>query len=269
MLLIFLSISALISLTLCMSVGYTGIALIGFFLLFVLLALAAVCLVFALFLLLVSLWSDRHPGEPKHPFFYRFLLIYTLGTVLQFGRVRLRVTGIKQLPDGAFFFAGNHRSAFDPLIAIWALRRYDLNFISKPSNFKIPIAGPFMRKCGFLAIDREDDRAALRTILDAAACMKDGKACFGVYPEGTRSHGSEMLPFRNGCFKAAQRAKVPVVVAAIQNSELIAKNFPWRSTYVHLHICGVIPAEEAAAMKTAELGDKVRDMLEEALRSAD
>ena len=266
MLLAFLLLAALISLLVCLCAGWTGFALAGFFLLLWLAAFLAVCLCYALFLYILSLFMNRSDKEPKHPGFYRFLLVHTLGTVIKLARVKLHVEGLETVPEGTFFYAGNHRSGFDPLIAIWVLRKRKINFISKPSNFRLPIVGAFMRKCGFLAINRDDDREALRTILAAAACMKEDRASFGVYPEGTRSKTAEMLPFRNGCFKAAQRAKVPVVVASIQNSDQITKNFPWRTTHVTLRFCGVIDAETVAAMKTAELGDRVRAMLEESLQ---
>ena len=85
--------------------------------------------------------------------------------------------------------------------------------------------------------------------------------------EGTaaRSRTAEMLPFRNGCFKAAQRAKVPVVVASIHNSENITKQGPFIPTPVTLRICGVIDAETVCAQKATQLGDEVRRMLEESL----
>ena len=39
-----------------------------------------------------------------------------------------------------------------------------LAFISKESNFKIPIFGRIIRKCCFMAIDRSNPRKALPTI---------------------------------------------------------------------------------------------------------
>ena len=80
-----------------------------------------------------------------------------------------------------------------------------------------------------------------------------------------RSHTDELLPFRSGCFKAAQRAGVPIVVAATRGSGAIAGRTPLRPTRVTLRICGVIPAAEAAAKKTAELSAEVRAMLEQGL----
>lgn len=265
MLLVFLLLGMVISLAVCLGAGYTGVAFVGFFLLFTLAGILSVILVYALFLLVLSLFLDPKKKETKNHPFYRFILIYTLGALLPLCGIRLHSEGLEQIPDGTFLLVGNHRSGFDPLITIWALRKHRLNFISKPSIFRIPIAGPFMRKNGFLAIDREDDRKALRTILEAADWMKRGEASFGVYPEGTRSRTDQLLPFRNGCFKAAQRAGVPIVVASIHHSDQISHRGPFRPTKVLLRVCGVIDAATVCAKKTAELSECTRAMLVESL----
>ncbi|MEA4964828.1 MAG: lysophospholipid acyltransferase family protein [Oscillospiraceae bacterium] len=262
MLLIFLIISVLISALICILAGYTGLTLAGFFLLFTLAGIAGLLLLYILFVGALSLFINRSKVETENHPFYRFILVETVQMVLFLSGARIHAEGLELLPDGAFFLAGNHRSGFDPLIAVYALRKRNLCFISKPSNFRIPIGGALMHKTGFLAIDRDDDRKALRTILAAADRMKRGVACFGVYPEGTRSRTEKMLPFRNGCFKAAQRAQVPIVVASVRNTEKIVRNCPWRITAVIFRICGVIDAATVATEKTAELGDQVRAMLE-------
>ena len=81
---------------------------------------------------------------------------------------------------------------------------------------KIPAVGQFLHKAGFMGIDRENDRAALRTILAAAEYIKQDIASVGAYPEGTRNRGEGLLPFRDGVFKIAQKAHAPIVVAAIK-----------------------------------------------------
>lgn len=265
MLLVFLLLGMAISLAVCLFAGYTGIAFVCYFLLFSIAGFVAVLLLYALFLWILLLFVDRKKVETENHPFYRFLLVHSVGAALFLCGVRVHCEGLDLVPDDTFLLAGNHRSGYDPLIAIWALRKHRLNFISKPSNFKIPFGGPMMIKNGFLAIDRDDNRKALRTILAAADRMKRGVASFGIYPEGTRSHTGELLPFRSGCFKAAQRAGVPIVVASVHHSELISRRGPLRPTKVLFRICGVIDAATVVTEKTAALSERVRAMLEESL----
>ena len=262
----FLLLAAAASLLICILVGYSGFAFAGFFLLFTLCCFLGIFFLYVLFLWVLSLFIRKDKTETEEIPFYRFLLVETIGLILTVFRVQLHTEGLELLPSGTFQLVGNHRSGFDPLLSIWALRRRRLNYVSKPSNFLIPIAGALMRKCGFLSIDRDDDRKALRTILAAADRMQRGVYCFGIYPEGTRSRTGELLPFRNGCFKAAQRAGVPIVVMATKGAEKIMKNVPWRPTQVQLKVCGVLDAETVKHAKTAEISETVREMLLQALQ---
>ena len=86
----------------------------------------------------------------------------------------------------------------------------------------------------------------------------------GIYPEGTRSKTGELLPFRVGCFKAAQWAKCPLAVLKVENSELVGKNFLRRRTNVRLTVKAVIPYDGIADMDTKDIGEKVRNILLEA-----
>ena len=96
--------------------------------------------------------------------------------------------GLEKLPkEGRFLFVCNHRSLFDPLMVMGYLADWNIAFISKPSNMRIPLAGDLAYAAGFLAIDRENDRAALKTILTAADYMKRDLCSIGIYPEGTRT----------------------------------------------------------------------------------
>ena len=115
-----------------------------------------------------------------------------------------------------------------------------------------------MKITRFLSIDRENDRAALKTILEAARMLREDGISVGIYPEGTRSTGSEPLPFRNGAFKIAQKAGSPIVVAVIRDTERVRGNFPWRSTDVFLEIRAVMDAADIKGINTSEIGEEVR-----------
>jgi len=184
-----------------------------------------------------------------------------------YGGLRPRLTGLEKLPEqGRFLFVCNHRSLFDPLIVMDKLRDCNISFISKPSNLQIPMVGDIAYNAGYLPIDRENDRAALKTILTAADYMKRDLCSIGIYPEGTRSKTGEMLPFHHGSFKTAQRANVPIAVACVRNSEKVKKRLFLRPTDVYLDILEVIPAEKVKAMSTAELSDYSRRLIEEGLK---
>ena len=246
---------------LCSAAGYSGALLVVMLIVYFLAGFVGGILLFVLILSIIALFIDPNkPQEKPSPFFAR-IVIYGMGLILTLLRVRVHESEEVPLPEGRWMLVGNHRSAFDPVVTGWALRRYGLIFISKPENMRIPMVGRMLHKAGFLSIDRENDRAALKTILAAAAMIKSGAASVAVYPEGTRSHEAGMLPFRNGVFKIAQKAHAPIVVVAARGADQVARRAPWRATDVYLDVCGVIDAETTAQHKTNEIGEVVQECI--------
>ena len=246
-----------LSIGLCSAAGYSGALLVVMFLLWFAVGFLAGLVLLVLLIGLISLFVDSDKPQQAPAPFFSAVVTYVMGLLTVLGRVRLHVSGTERIPEGRWLLVGNHRSAFDPIVTGWALRKYGIVFISKTENMRIPAVGKFLHKAGFLAIDRENDRAALRTILTAADDLKRGVASVGVYPEGTRNRGEGLLPFRNGVFKIAQKANAPIVVAAIRGSEEITRRAPWRTTDVYLDICGVMDAGTVQQQKTQEIGEAV------------
>ena len=113
--------------------------------------------------------------------------------------VQVKLQGLEKLPEEErFVFVCNHRSLFDPVTALYSLRAYEPAFLSKPSNLKIPLVGGIVYGVGCLPIDRENNRQALKDLLQGADYVKKGFCSMGIYPEGTRSKGTELLDFHAG-----------------------------------------------------------------------
>ena len=111
------------------------------------------------------------------------------------------------------------------------------------------------------SIDRENDRAALRTILKAIQFLKEDKTSIAVFPEGYTSKTGELNSFRNGAFKIAQKAGVPIVVCVLSNTPAILKNMFRRHTDVYLDVLDIIPADELNGVTTAQIGSRIHDTM--------
>lgn len=228
--------------------------------------IAAIILTYILLLCVCALLVNPKQEYTKDNRFYRFLLYSSTAIAMKLLRIRPHCTGQELLPaDGRFLLVCNHRSNYDPIVTWHVLRQQDLAFISKAANFGIPIWGRLIRRCCFMAIDRENPRNALTTIQNAAALIQADECSVAVYPEGTRSKTLDLLPFHSGVFKIAQRAKVPIVVMTIQGTESIYKNIPFHHTDVPMHIVRTISAEEVAGHRTGELEQMIRTMMLEDL----
>ncbi len=227
---------------------------------------AALNLAFVLFWYAVALLcGSTKPVETQSPICQRGCSIIA-GWLCAWGRVHITLSGTELLPqDSRFLLVCNHRSMYDPIVKAHRLRDYNISFLSKPSNLALAGIGRLAWGAGFLAIDRENDREALKAILQAADYLKRGVCSIAVYPEGTRTKTGRLGAFHPGSFKIAQRAKAPVVIAAVQGTEQVHKNFPFRRTQVQLDILDVIPAEQVKAMNTQELSALCRKRIAEHL----
>ncbi len=231
--------------------------------------IAALNILYVLFWVVVASTVDDSKPLPEKPNRLCRLAVWHIPSWLCFwAGVRVKLTGGELLPErGRFVMVCNHRSMFDPITVEAALGKRGLAFISKPSNLKIPFVGKLGFGGGFLPIDRENDRNALRTILTAADYIRRDYCSMCIYPEGTRSRTGQMLPFHAGSFKIAQKAGVPLVIACTAGTELVQRNFLLRPTKVELRILEVLPAGQVKAMGTQELAAYSREKIEAALQA--
>ena len=236
-------------------------------LLFVFLGIVGLLALCLLFVAVCSLFADRNKVYDKDSAFFRFLLVYSTAIARVLLRIKIKTTGLEKIPEGRFLLVCNHRSKFDPILTWLELRKYKLAFISKPENFKVPIYGRIIRKCCFMAIDRENPRNAAKTINQAAKLLSGGEVSVAVYPEGTRNTEKELLPFHNAVFKSAIKAKVPVVIMTVKGTDDIHKKYPLRRSVVKMDILDTISAEKVAKMKTAEIGDYAYEIMSRNLKS--
>ena len=199
--------------------------------------------------------------------FYRVLTCLTIEAVLAILQMRVHTRGLENTPkDGRFLLVSNHINDMDPVTLLWFFRKSQLAFISKRENDEKFLVGPLMRKLLCQPINRENDREALKTILNCIRLLKEDKASVAVFPEGYTSMDGLLHPFRSGVFKMALKAQVPVVVCTLQNTQYIFKNaLKLKPTHVHLHLLDVITPEQYQGMTAVELGNLVHTMMAEDL----
>ena len=112
--------------------------------------------------------------------------------------IRLDVSGTPQ--PGALFVA-NHVSWTD--IALLA-RLTGAGFVAKREVGGWPLIGPLARRWGCILIDRERRLAAREQAGAVARRLGEGTGLV-IFPEGTTSDGSALLPFRSSLLAAAGR----------------------------------------------------------------
>ena len=212
-----------------------------------------------LFLWICCRVVDMEKPQEEDSRFYRTIMHPYIEALITLVGVRLHTRGLEKTPqEGRFVLVCNHLFIADPGILLHCFKKSQLAFITKQENLKLPIIAPIMHKILCQPIDRENDRAALKTILKCISLLKEDKCSIGVFPEGYTSKDGKLHPFRPGVFKIAQKANVPIVVCTIQNTRPIFKNLKkLKKTDVELHLVEVIPPEEIKGLSTVELSDRI------------
>ena len=242
--------------------GFASLAAVWQVPVFFLGSFLALVVLFLLVVLVSCLFVDPKKLLEKPSAYFRFMINQFCRLAFFLGGVHVHVTGLEKLPHNhRFLLVSNHLFAFDPLIYYYAIPRDELAFISKKENFSLFMVAEIMRELLCLPIDRENDREALRTILKAIQFLKEDKTSIAVFPEGYTSKTGELSSFRNGAFKIAQKAGVPIVVCVLSNTPAILKNMFRRHTDVYLDVLDIIPAEDLAGVNTAQIGTRVHDTM--------
>lgn len=145
-------------------------------------------------------------------------VLYALGhggvwLALTLSGIRYRVIGREHIPGGAAVYCSNHESNIDPPVLFRALHPR-LHVLYKAELHKFPIMGAVFDVGGFVPVDRSDRDRAMASISRGAASLRAGNS-FLIFPEGTRSRGGELLPFKKGGFIMAIEAQAPIVPVAV------------------------------------------------------
>jgi len=113
-------------------------------------------------------------------------------------------------------FIFNHQSATDALILARLLRR-NFSGVAKTEMQSNPLVGSIMAAVGTMFIDRGNHERAIEALQPAVNHLKRGIS-IAIAPEGQRSLGYKLGPFKMGAFHIAMQAGAPIVPIVIENS---------------------------------------------------
>lgn len=184
--------------------------------------------------------------------------------VLEKFDIKLNISGLENIPSEPVVFVSNHQSYADIPIFVAAIDR-QIGFITKAELVKIPIFGQWIKAVRSVFIKRNDARAAVRTIEAGVELLKQGFS-LGVFPEGTRSRGPNMLKFKRGSLKIATKTGAPIVPVAISGSykSFEQKGYP-QATEVRFTVLPPIETKNLTKGEANNLTEKIEELIRRAL----
>jgi 1-acyl-sn-glycerol-3-phosphate acyltransferase len=115
-------------------------------------------------------------------------------------------------PRRPYVAVSNHESYAD--IFLISHFPWEMKWLSKETMFKIPCMGWMMRMAGDIEI-RRGERTSTVQAMQAARDRLAKRVSVMIFPEGTRSRDGELLPFKDGAFRLALEAGVPILPIAV------------------------------------------------------
>ena len=232
---------------------------LGFTLLGVLLAF--------LFLLFLASIVDLKKEQQEDSKLYRKTVELYLQSALPPLRWHIKTTGMEKVPEsGRFLLVCNHVSLADPVVLLRVFTGKQLAFISKKENQSMFLVGKVMHKMLCQPIDRENDKAALKTIIRCIQILREDKASVAVFPEGYIHEDKKLHHFRSGVFKIAKKTEVPIVVCTMKNTkDAISNLLHHRRTDIQVTVLQTIQPEEYKDLTTVDLGERIYQMMAEDL----
>ncbi len=107
----------------------------------------------------------------------------------------------------------NHQSVVD-IVTFEAIYPKNLCWIAKKEIQDIPLFGHIIPAPRMIAIDRKDKRSLIKMLKEGKERVEEGRV-LAMFPEGTRSDGTSLLPFQSGAKALAEKLNLIVQPALI------------------------------------------------------
>ena len=192
---------------------------------------AATVILFLVFSIPVLVWESYlgKKDPEKRDWQSLHIVQWIFRIILKMAGVHITVKGIENIPkDRAVLYVGNHRSYFDILTGYVTVPTL-VGFVAKKEMEKIPLLSKWMLNVNCLFLDRNNIKEGLKMILAGIEKVRRGVSVW-IFPEGTRNKNeqlSDLLPFKEGSLKIAEKSGCPVVPVAIKGTaEVFEKHIP-------------------------------------------
>lgn len=197
--------------------------------------------------------TDKYPEEVKYKH-----LQYIVERANKGGNINLEISGQENIPkEGGFILYPNHQGMYDVLAIVYACQM-PIGMVLKQEIGNIPFIKQVVACTKSFVLDRDDVKQGMRVILNVIEEVKKGRN-YLIFAEGTRSkQGNKTLEFKGGSFKAATKAKCPIVPAALVDSYKAFDTGSTKTVTVQLHFLEPLLYEEYKDMKTTEIADEVK-----------
>jgi 1-acyl-sn-glycerol-3-phosphate acyltransferase len=174
---------------------------------------------------------------------------------------RFRTSGVRiEDPRRPYIAVSNHESIAD--IFLISHLPWEMKWLSKDSNFRIPVMGWMMRMAGDIRLVRSD-RHSRKAALDQCRDRLEKRVSVMIFPEGTRSPTGAMLPFKDGAFRLAIETGTPILPLVVAGTrDCIRKGSGiFNRAEAEVRTLEPIPTDELGPEDVTQLRDRVATLI--------
>jgi 1-acyl-sn-glycerol-3-phosphate acyltransferase len=167
-------------------------------------------------------------------------------------------------PRRPYVVVANHQSFVDILLI--SHLPWEMKWLSKQTFFKFPLVGWMMQMSKDIRLVRGERDSAIAAMA-AARDRLDKKVSVMIFPEGTRSRDGNLQPFKDGAFRLAIEAGVPVLPLAVNGAYTAAIKGDWRMgvSDAEVRVLEPVSTEGMTLEDVPRLKEQVRAEIEAAL----
>ncbi|MDX9929250.1 MAG: 1-acyl-sn-glycerol-3-phosphate acyltransferase [Bacteroidales bacterium] len=172
-----------------------------------------------MFPITILIWFLGYPFDPERRAVHRWLLFQGRFLSRTIPIWKLKIEGLEKISGNhAYVIISNHQSILD--IILLNNIRCDFRWVSKVENFRVPILGPSMKMAKYISIERGNKESALRMMAEAVSSLERNISIM-MFPEGTRSKSTTLLPFKTGAFQMALKTDKPILPVVIDGTGMV------------------------------------------------
>jgi 1-acyl-sn-glycerol-3-phosphate acyltransferase len=163
-------------------------------------------------------------------------------------------------PRRPYVVVANHESFVDILLI--SQLPWEMKWLSKHELFRLPVVGWLMRMANDIPVDRRD-RASGAAAMAKCARLLEQHVSVMIFPEGKRSTTGGLLPFRDGAFRLAIQAQVPILPLAVHGAATALRTHSWRfgRAVARVQVLEPISTTGLTVDDIAQLRDDTRDRI--------
>lgn len=208
----------------------------------------------------------RHRGDPTQRLPGRWMrrLGWTASSLTPIWRFSVKGEAPPDILTRPYVVVSNHESTADPFLL--CSLPWDMRWVAKQELFDTPVIGWVFKFSGDIPL-RRGEGDSVRQMMDVCKSALAAGIPIMMFPEGTRSKTGELLPFRDGAFRLAIEAGVPILPLALAGTrDCRPKGSKWFGrANAAVRVLDPIPTKGFGPDDVPRLRDRARGVIEAAL----